>query len=49
MNNSIFFYLIDDDEDDNFLFSQALSEVAPHVKLSSAYNGKEGFNALRRM
>lgn len=40
-------WLADDDEDDRGLFSEALSEVAPNVKLRSFVDGHEILNHLR--
>lgn len=43
------FLLVDDDQDDNFVFQSALSEVAPTVKLISALNGQEAFSILQQL
>ncbi len=49
MSKTISFFLIDDDQDDNFLFAEALSEVAPSVKLYSALDGREAIEKLSTM
>ncbi|CAN5614001.1 response regulator [soil metagenome] len=49
MSKTISFFLIDDDQDDNFLFEEALSQVAPSVKLFSALDGKDALERLLTM
>ncbi|MBT1705706.1 response regulator [Chryseosolibacter indicus] len=47
MNNARTIFLIDDDEDDRWLFTEALARTVPSVKCSTASDGREAIEMLQ--
>jgi CheY-like chemotaxis protein len=41
--------LVDDDQDDRYFFATALGEVDPNVKLSTASEGREAMDKLKKI
>lgn len=48
MNNARTIFLIDDDEDDRWLFTEALTRTVPFVKCSTASDGREAIEKLHK-
>ncbi len=48
-NNSFHILLVDDDEDDRDIFKEAIEEIAPSVKITTATNGVEMFLMLEKL